>query len=200
MKRERHKNILSLKNMAAYSIYSACFQKENYFEEFYLSKILGMSIKTWKDLVKEMNAVLKGRIDFVPIVKPKHLIIRVCARRRIRKAEELAMVEMCDNIATNSAPDIRINTIAALAFWKVCEYSEMYAGKVQLQDFCKSHEKMQEEENAPVSEIQKYFDVTHDNVRKVFKEAIRSQFPGKYLPNWKGRVAMKEVAKNEEDN
>ncbi len=45
-----------------------------------------MSIKVWKDLVKEMNVVLKGRIDFVPIVKPKHLIIRVCARRRIRKA------------------------------------------------------------------------------------------------------------------
>jgi len=51
-----------------------------------------MTIKGWKDLVKEMNAVLKGRIDFVPIVKPKHLIMRVCARRKIRKFEELAMI------------------------------------------------------------------------------------------------------------
>lgn len=51
-----------------------------------------------------------------------------------------------------------------------------------------------------MSEIQKYFDVTHDNVRKVFKEAIKNQFPGKYLPNWKGRVAIKEIVKNDEDN
>lgn len=106
--------------MAAYSIYSACFEKEDFFEEFYLSKILGVTPKVWKDLVKEMNLRLKNRIDFVPIVRPKHLIIRVCARRKINRAEMNAMVEMCDNIQKVATTDIRINTIAALAFWKIC--------------------------------------------------------------------------------
>ena len=137
-----------------------------------------------------MNSVLKGKIDFVPIVKPKHLIMRVCARRKIRKLEELAMVEMCENISNNATPDTRINTIAALAFWKVCEYSDRYQGKFTLLDFCKIHEKMQEEENAPISRMQEYFDVTPDNVRKVFKEAIKAQFFAKYLPNWQGRVPL----------
>jgi len=65
----------------------------------------------------------------------------------------------------------------------VCEYSATYAGSIGLNEICKSHEKMQEE-GALVSEIQKYFDVTPDNVRKVFKDAIKSYFPSKVLPNW----------------
>lgn len=55
-----------------------------------------------------------------------------------------AMIEMCDNIQNVAQTDIRINTIAALAFWKICEHSTTYAGKYFLTDFCKSHEKMEE--------------------------------------------------------
>ncbi len=47
---------------------------------------------------------------------------------------------------------------------------------------------MQEEEGAPISQIQKYFDVTNDNVRKVFKEHIKAEFYNKFLPNWQGRI------------
>ena len=131
--------------MAAYSIYSACFEKENYFEEFYLCKILEINAKTWKDLVKEMNTRLKGKMDFIPIVKAMHLIIRVCGRRRIPRAERRAMIEMCENIQNVLESDSRINTVAAMAFWKVCEYSPLYAGKVTLTDFCKNHDRLEEE-------------------------------------------------------
>jgi hypothetical protein len=113
-----------------------------------------------------------------------HLIIRVCARRKILKPEERAMIEMCDTIQSLVQSDIRINTIAGMAFWKICEYSTTYAGKYALADFCKSHEKMEEEEGAKIPEIQKYFDVTPDNVRKVFKDYLKNVPLTKLLPNW----------------
>lgn len=67
-----------------------------------------------------MNQLLKFKIDFVPIVKPKHIIIRVCKRRKIAMEQQKAMIEMCDRIAKDGAIDARNNTIAAIAFWKVC--------------------------------------------------------------------------------
>jgi hypothetical protein len=185
--------------MAAYAIYSACFEKENYFEDFYLCKILSIKAKVWKDLVKLMNVRLRNRIDFVPMVKPMHLIIRVCGRRRIRRNEERAMIEMCENIQSVVVNDIRINTIAALAFWKVCEYSVLYSSKYSnLSDFCRSHEKM-EDDGAKIPEIQEYFDVTSDNVRKVFKDAVKPYF-NKLLPVWEGRLPSKEMPKIDDDN
>lgn len=144
-----------------------------------------------------MNIALKFKIDFVPIMRPKHVIIRVCRRRRIRNDEEKAMIEMCERIVNAGELDVRINTIAAIAFWKVCEYSLLYREKISLADICKNHEKMQEE-NIKTSEIQKCFDVTPENVRKVFKESIRPQFITRYLPNWDGRVSLKDNSKNEE--
>ena len=39
-----------------------------------------------------MNSMLKSRIDFVPIVKPMHLIVRVCGRRKVKREERRAMV------------------------------------------------------------------------------------------------------------
>jgi hypothetical protein len=197
-RREKHKNILSIKNMAGYSIYSACFEKENYFEEFNISKVLGLSLRDWKELIKEMNIVLKFKIDFVPVMKPKHVIIRVCRKRKIRHEEERAMVEMCDRIVKAAELDVRINTIAAIAFWKVCEYSQLYKDKVVLNEICKNHDKMQEE-NMRTSDIQKCFDVTPENVRKVFKESIAPQFLQRYLPNWNGRIALKDTA-HDDDN
>ena len=139
--------------MAGYAIYSACFEKENYFQEFNICKVLSLSLKDWKDLIKEMNILLKFRIDFVPIMRPKHVIIRVCRRRRIRMEEERAMIEMCQRIVSAGELDVRINTIAAIAYWKVCEYSTLYRTNISLPEICKNHDKMQEE-NARTSEIQ----------------------------------------------
>ena len=81
---------------------------------------MDISAQYWKNIVKDMNSLLKSRIDFVPIVKPMHLITRVCGRRKINRIEKMAMIEMCDNIQAAVDCDIRINTVAALAFWKVC--------------------------------------------------------------------------------
>jgi hypothetical protein len=41
-----------------------------------------------------------------------------------------------------------------------------------------------QEESYKTSDIQKCFDVTPENVRKVFKESILPQFYTRYLPNW----------------
>ena len=101
---------------------------------------------------------------------------------------------MCDNIQAAVHSDIRINTVAALAFWKVCEYSSAYKDKFVLNDFCKNHEKL-EEEGAKVPVIQGYFDVTPDNVRKVFKEHVKPVFGPKIMPNFEGRLPLREIGK-----
>ena len=101
---------------------------------------------------------------------------------------------MCDNIQAAVHSDIRINTVAALAFWKVCEYSSAYKDKFVLNDFCKNHEKL-EEEGAKVPIIQGYFDVTPDNVRKVFKEHVKPVFGPKIMPNFEGRLPLREIGK-----
>ena len=106
------------------------------------------------------------------------------------------MIEMCDNIQAAVDSDIRINTIAALAFWKVCQYSALYKDKFTLSDFCKNHEKL-EEEGAKVPVIQSFFDVTPDNVRKVFKEHVKPVFGPKLLPAFEGRLSIKEANKLE---
>lgn len=159
---------------------------------------MGLSLKDWKELIKEMTNVLKFKIDFVPVMKPPHVIIRVCRKRKIRHEEEKAMIEMADRIVNAAELDVRTNTIAAIAFWKVCEYSIHYKDRITLNEICKNHDKMQEE-NVKPSDIQKCFDVTPENVRKVFKESILPQFLQKYLPNWDGRVPLKEKAQEEDD-
>lgn len=50
---------------------------------------------------------------------------------------------MCERIAKDGAIDARNNTIAAIAFWKVCENSETYKDKFNLIEICKTHDKMQ---------------------------------------------------------
>lgn len=108
------------------------------------------------------------------------------------------MIEMCERIVKAAELDVRINTIAAIAFWKICENSVHYKDKIALNEICKNHDKMQEE-NIKSSDIQKCFDVTPENVRKVFKESISAQFYQRYLPNWDGRITLKDKGHEEDD-
>ena len=112
--------------------------------------------------------------------------MRVCRKRKIKTAEEKAMIEMSERIYASGEFDIRNNTIAAIAFWKVCEYSMTYYDQINLADVCKSHEKMIAD-GVKQSEIWKYFDVTPENVRKVFKESISNRLK-EFLPNWEGMI------------
>lgn len=104
---------------------------------------------------------------------------------------------MCERIVKAGELDVRINTIAAIAFWKICEYSLRYKDTISLAEICKNHDKMQEE-SLKSSDIQRCFDVTPENVRKVFKESIQPQLLTRYLPNWEGRVPINR-AKDESD-
>lgn len=96
------------------------------------------------------------------------------------------MIQMCEKIYKCGEFDIRSNTIAAIAFWKVCENSKHYCNEINLNDCCRNHEKMIEE-GVKQGEIWKYFDVTAENVRKVFKEFIANRFE-EFLPDWNGRI------------
>lgn len=49
---------------------------------------------------------------------------------------------MSERIKASGLFDIRNNTIAAIAFWKVCEYSKLYSDQISLNECCKNHEKM----------------------------------------------------------
>ena len=98
------------------------------------------------------------------------------------------MLEMCDRITKLGQLDLRLNTLAAICFWKFCEHSVTYQNiYVNLGDFCKNHEKMLEEKIRR-GQILKCFDVTPENVRKVYKESIADKFYAVYLPDWNGRV------------
>ena len=108
------------------------------------------------------------------------------------------MVEMCERIQVNGSFDFRINTVAAMAFWKVLQYSQKYQNKYSLSDVCKSHDKMQED-GQRISEIQKFFDITPENVRRVFKDKIQAAFLDRYLPNWDGRKILGIESKETQD-
>ncbi len=49
---------------------------------------------------------------------------------------------MCDNIDKYAALDVRVHTIAAISFWKVCQYSIHHKDAFPLSEVCKSHEKL----------------------------------------------------------
>ena len=180
-------------------MYSVCFEKENYFEDYNICKVLQLSFSDWRRLTDEMYKNFSDQMESLPKLKPKHIIMRVCRRLGVRRDEERAMVEMCERIQANGNFDFRINTIAAMAFWKVLEYSTKYANKYPLGEVCKSHDKMQED-GMRISEIQKCFDITPDNVRKVFKDKIQVNFLERYLPNWEGRKALAIDSQHKEED
>jgi len=185
-KKERHKNYYSVKNVSCYSVFSACFEKENYFEEFNVCKFANIGVAAWRDVVRELNNFLKDKIEFIPVTQAKHMIMRVCRKRKIRAAEERAMIEMSERIISCGEFDIRNNTIAAMVFWKVCENSEEYIDQINLNDICRSHEKMMADHFSK-KEIWKYFDVTPENVRKVFKDFISNRMK-EFLPTFQGMI------------
>ena len=84
--------------------------------------------------------------------------------------------------------DAKSGTIAALAFWKVCQYSEKYSKGFSLSDICESHEKMLEKREK-FSVIYQHFDVAADNVKRVFKTYLEDDFEENFLPKWEGRIA-----------
>ena len=83
---------LTNEKMAAYSLYSACFQNELYFEDYHIyHKWLKISREDWRKIVKEMNSLLAQKIDFIPVEKTWHYTLRVCKKRKVPFEEEKAM-------------------------------------------------------------------------------------------------------------
>lgn len=102
------------------------------------------------------------------------------------------MIEMAEKLNTLGDMDVRINTIAALAFWQVVEHSKTYRGKFQLSVFCRKYDDMFNEK-AKYSDIQKCFDITPDNIKRVFKEKVQEKLYTHFLPNWPDRIELKSV-------
>lgn len=42
-----------------------------------------------------MNSLLRPHLSFVPLVHPKHIVLKICKKRHINPEEQAAMVEMC---------------------------------------------------------------------------------------------------------
>ena len=84
--------------------------------------------------------------------------------------------------------DIRAATLAAMVFWKVCQFSEKYGYLANLGKLCRRHESYFEV--GKYERTFRYFDVTADHVRKVYKENVREDLFEYYLPEWRGRIEL----------
>lgn len=49
---------------------------------------------------------------------------------------------MCERIAKYSVADVRTHTIAAIAFWKICQFSLRYKDRIDLRHICKGHDRL----------------------------------------------------------
>jgi len=62
---------------------------------------------------------------------------------------------------------VRSHTIAAIAFWKVCQFSKRYHNRIDLRHVCKNHDRLIERGLA--NKTYSFFDITPENVKKVYK-------------------------------
>ena len=95
---------------------------------------------------------------------------------------------MVDNIQSNTNLDVRAATLAALVFWKTCQYSKRYKDRIQLTKICRHHEKLIEKGREELTF--KFFDITPEHVRKVYKDNLKKCFLGSILPKWKNRIPL----------
>lgn len=76
------------------------------------------------------------------------------------------MIRMCNTIYERGIQDgCPRKTVAACVFWKICEYSYEYRNEIKLADICKKHADLKD---CSPGEMQKYFDLTPDTVKKFF--------------------------------
>ena len=99
------------------------------------------------------------------------------------------MIEMANRILRNTPIDARAQTVAALCFWKITQYSKLYRDCFDMNDYCKSYEKLLAE-NIKYKYIYSCFDVTCDTIKKLYNNSIKDKFYSLILPNWEGRVEM----------
>ena len=100
------------------------------------------------------------------------------------------MVEMCDRIHKYCNLDARPSTIAALVFWKVCQFSTNYHDRINLVHLCKNHERLIQQKKQDL--LFSFFDVTADHVKKVYRDHISKDFFRRYLPTWKNRIPLEK--------
>jgi hypothetical protein len=80
--------------------------------------------------------------------------------------------------------EFRAATVACVAFWKVCQYSQRYSNQFKLEELCKSHEELYGDATFERAKIERYFDIGTQNVKKVFKDFFEKDLMSKYLPRW----------------
>ena len=79
---------------------------------------------------------------------------------------------MCSRIRKHSTVDARPATIAAIVFWKISQYSHQYRNRVDLPRLCKSHDRLLLKDGGEEL-THKFFDVTVENIEKVYQEYLR---------------------------
>ena len=133
----------------------------------------------WKDIVQEFYNLLRGVIVELSSNPTLDLLSNVCRIRHIKKEEVSAMLDMCRNIQSKTNLDARPQTVAAIVFWKICQFSSRYYKRIVLEKICRNHEKLILKGHEDLTF--KFFDVTSDNVKKVYKQHLKSELFTKLL-------------------
>jgi hypothetical protein len=165
----------------------ACHRLEYFLEEYRIAAHFGIEVRKWQTVVRDLNATLKQVLPDLPVPTAQQLVIRFCRRRKINRAEEEAMVEMCSRLGSVTL-DLRSSTTAAIACWKVLEHSQRYYSRVNLDKLVGNHARLIQQ--GEIDKLNAVFDATVDNVRKVFLESITGQLYSRFLPEWEGRVGV----------
>ena len=184
----KKKSVFSMRSTAAYSLYVICYQRERFFEEFKIIRFLNIEVKIWKDVIQHYGTLLRDLISNLPTSHLLVTIVKMCRSRYICRDEEEAMIEMSQRVQRYANIDVKFSTVAALVFWIVCRFSKRYRERIVLSKLCKNHERLILNKREEVTF--KMFDVTPENVRRVYREHIKDQVFEVYLPVWRNRVSI----------
>jgi hypothetical protein len=50
--RYRNRNVFSVRNLSGYSLFSVCFEREFYFEEYNIIGFLGIEVRNWREVIR----------------------------------------------------------------------------------------------------------------------------------------------------
>ena len=95
---------------------------------------------------------------------------------------------MCESIEKQANLDSRGSTISAIVFWKICQYSVKYKDRINLNFICKNHDRLITRNKCELTFS--FFDVTTENVRRVYRDYLQKDLFSCYLPKWDNRIFL----------
>lgn len=124
------------KKLAAYALYLTCYNIGLKYKDVRIANEMGISKEEWEKIHKEMELFAKHAIN-IPHQNAESALERVCLKRKIKKPEFKAMLEMINRIIKMGlAGGKKSTTIACFVFEKVMERSSTYNREGNKFDIC----------------------------------------------------------------